>query len=474
LKANDNSKVYGQTFTPASTAFTVPVPPVAGETVTGVAETSTGTAATASVAGSTYPIVITPGSATGTFNPSNYTITYINGALTVTPVPLTIKANDNTKVYGQTFAPAGTAFTTPVAPQNGETVGSVTETSPAGTPPTAAVPGPYAITPSNATGGTFTPSNYTITYVNGALTVTPAPLTIKANDNTKVYGQTFTPAGTAFTTPVAPQNGETVGSVTEISPTGTPPTAAVPGPYPITPSAATGGTFTPANYTITYVNGALTVTPAPLSVKADDATKVFGDTFTPSGTAFATPVAPQNGETVGSITATSPTGTPPTAAVPGPYAITPSNATGGTFTPSNYTITYVDGALLVTPIPVPPVVPPVEPPVVPPVEPPIVPPVVPPIEPPVVPPVVPPLGEATPTLPEERLGHEETPPTTVPPWVPIVVQTSTPPQLLALLPPAPPRQRLVVIEQAPPVVAPVAAPPAIYVAPHRPRKQDRN
>jgi hypothetical protein len=37
-------------------------------------------------------------------------------------------------------------------------------------------------------------------------------------------------------------------------------TATVAGsPYPIVPSAATGGTFAPANYTIYYVNGSLTV-----------------------------------------------------------------------------------------------------------------------------------------------------------------------------------------------------------------------
>jgi hypothetical protein len=85
-------------------------------------------------------------------------------------------------------------------------------------------------------------------------------LTVTANSNTKVYGQTFTPAATAFTT-TALQNGETVGSVTEVSPVGAPATAAVPGPYAITPSAATGGTFTPSNYAITYLNGALTVIP---------------------------------------------------------------------------------------------------------------------------------------------------------------------------------------------------------------------
>ena len=173
-----------------------------------------------------------------------------------------MQANNATKVYGQTAVLAPTDFTTPVAPQNGETVGSVTETS-AGTVATAAVPGPYAITPSGASGGTFNPANYVITYVNGALAVTPAPLTVQANNATKVYGQTAVLAPIDFTTPVAPQNGETVGSVTETS-AGTVATAAVPGPYAITPSGASGGTFNPSNYTITYVNGALAVTPANL------------------------------------------------------------------------------------------------------------------------------------------------------------------------------------------------------------------
>ncbi|CAN1550047.1 MBG domain, YGX type [Burkholderiaceae bacterium] len=159
------------------------------------------------------------------------------------------------KVYGQT--PDLTGFSTS-ALVNGETVGSVTQTS-AGQVANAGVLGnPYVVTPSNATGGTFAPGNYTISYVNGALTVTPAPLTITAQDVSKVYGQT--PALTSFTSsPLA--NGETVGTVTQTS-AGQVATANVSGnPYTVTPSNATGGTFAPANYTISYVNGALTVTP---------------------------------------------------------------------------------------------------------------------------------------------------------------------------------------------------------------------
>jgi filamentous hemagglutinin family protein len=282
LKANDASKVYGQTFTPAGTAFTTPVPPVAGETVTGTTQTSPdGTAVTANVAAGPYDILITPGSATGSFNPSNYTITYLPGKLTVNPAPMTLKANDATKVYGATFTPLGTAFTTPVPLQNGETVGSVSETSPTGTPATASVAGsPYAITitPGSATGGTFTPSNYIIDYLPGTLVVTPAPLTVTANDATKVFGQSITLPGSAFTS-VGLKNDETISSVTETSP-GTVATAPVgnsPYAVTITPGSATGGTFVPSNYTIAYLPGKLTVTPVvttPVDTTPVDSTPV--------------------------------------------------------------------------------------------------------------------------------------------------------------------------------------------------------
>ena len=46
--------------------------------------------------------------------------------------------------------------------------------------------GTYAIVPSAATGSGL--GNYTITYVNGTLTVNPAPLTITANNDSKTYG----------------------------------------------------------------------------------------------------------------------------------------------------------------------------------------------------------------------------------------------------------------------------------------------
>ena len=158
------------------------------------------------------------------YSDPNYVIdqTFNPGILTVTPAALTITANNASKTYGQTASFAGTAFTTSGL-VNGDTVGSVTETS-TGSAATAAV-GTDPIVPSAATFSAGLSSNYTITYANGTLTVNPAALTITANNATKTYGQTASFPGTAFTASGL-VNGDTVSSVTETS-TGSAATAAV-------------------------------------------------------------------------------------------------------------------------------------------------------------------------------------------------------------------------------------------------------
>ncbi len=229
----------------------------------------------------------------------NYTISYVDGDLTVTPAPLTITANDRTKTYGQTVVFAGTEFTSSGL-LNTDTVTSVTLTSP-GAVATATVAGsPYPITPSAAVGSGL--GNYTISYASGALTVSPAPLTITANDRTKTYGQAVVFAGTEFSTSGL-LNADTVTSVSLASP-GAAATATVAGsPYPITPSAAVGSGL--GNYTISYASGALTVSPAALTVTANDRTKVYGQTVVFAGTEF-TSSGLLNTDTVTSVTLTSP------------------------------------------------------------------------------------------------------------------------------------------------------------------------
>ena len=55
--------------------------------------------------------------------------------------------------------------------------------------------------------------NYTISYVNGGLTVEPAALTITADSTSKTYGQTVTLIGTEFTESGL-VNGDTISGVT--------------------------------------------------------------------------------------------------------------------------------------------------------------------------------------------------------------------------------------------------------------------
>src|SRR5438270_13900997 len=57
----------------------------------------------------------------------------------------------------------------------------------------------------------------------------------------------------------------------------TPATPASPiGTYPIIPSPSDNGTGALANYVVTINNGSLTVSPAPLTVTADNVTRAFG------------------------------------------------------------------------------------------------------------------------------------------------------------------------------------------------------
>lgn len=83
--------------------------------------------------------------------------------------------------------------------------------------------------------------------------VAPAPLTITAKYFQKFYGSKLIlgSGNTNFTTSGL-LNGETIGSIILTANGGTAPNDAV-GLYDITPSAAVDGTFSPANYNITYI-----------------------------------------------------------------------------------------------------------------------------------------------------------------------------------------------------------------------------
>ncbi|MGB7848355.1 MAG: MBG domain-containing protein [Candidatus Acidiferrum sp.] len=326
ITAPSPTMTYGgpvPTLTPSYATF------VGGDTAASL--TTPPTCTTAPAVTVTSPVGIYPVTCTGAVDP-NYSITYVAGTLTVNAAPLTITANNASKTYGQTTTFLGTEFAA-AGLLNGDTATSVTLTS-AGAAATAAA-GSYAIVPSAAVGTGLT--NYLITYTNGTLTVNGAPLTITANNASKTYGQAATFAATAFTSSGL-LNGDTITGVTLTS-TGAVATAAV-GPYAIVPSAAVGTGI--GSYTITYLPGTLTVGPAPLTITANNASKIYGQTAAFLGTAF-TATGLLNSDTVSGVTLAS-TGAAATAVV-GPYPITPSAAIGIGLT--NYTIAYANGTLTV-------------------------------------------------------------------------------------------------------------------------------
>ena len=185
---------------------------------------------------------------------------------TVNTAALTITANNQTKVYGAALPTLTASYTGFV---NGDTPASLTTQPTLTTTATASshVSGsPYTITASGAAD-----SNYSISYVAGNLTVTTVPLTITANNQTKVYGAalpTLTASYTGFV------NGDTSASLTTqptLTTTATASSHVSGSPYTITASGAVD-----SDYSITYVAGTLTVTAAALTITANNQTKVYG------------------------------------------------------------------------------------------------------------------------------------------------------------------------------------------------------
>ncbi len=327
ISADDKTKVYGAALPTLTASYSGLVNGDASTSLATQPTLSTTATANSHVGGSPYAINV--GGAADT----DYNISYVAGALTVTAAPLTITEDKQSKSYGpapQTLTASYSGFV------NGDTSASLTTQPTLSTTATAAshVAGsPYAI---NVGGAADT--DYNISYVAGALTVTAAPLTITADNQTKVYGAappTLTASYMGFV------NGDTSASLTTqptLSTTATTASHVVGSPYAITVGGAVDG-----DYSISYVAGSLTVTAAPLTISADDKTKVYGAAL-PTLTASYSGLV--NGDASTSL-ATQPTlSTTTTAAsrVAGsPYAINVGGAAD-----TDYNISYVAGSLTVT------------------------------------------------------------------------------------------------------------------------------
>jgi hypothetical protein len=319
ITANNLSKTFGAvvpTLTATYSGF------VDGNTKANLATPLVlSTSASSSSNAGNYPII-----ASGATS-SNYSILFVDGSLTVSPAPLTITANNKSKTYGAAlpvFTAGYSGFVAGNSAASLTTLGSLT---------TAAVsnsaPGIYAVTANGAVD-----PNYAITYINGVLTVSQASLTITAKNKSQTYGASlpvFTAGYSGFV------DGETAASLTTMeSFTTTANSNSSPNVYPITP----GGAVDP-NYVISYVNGALTVSQAPLTITANNLSNIYGAALpilTASYVGFV------NGNTVTNLTTPITLHTSASSSNNvGTYPITASGATS-----SNYAIKFVNGSLKVT------------------------------------------------------------------------------------------------------------------------------
>ena len=204
-----------------------------------------------------YPIL------QGTLESKNYDITYVPAIFRILPAPLTVTVQDKTKVYGDanptlTYTVTGFKFDETL---ESATDNNVTVETPATLESGA---GEYAI---QASGLTFPAndqgnSNYYAVYVDGTLRITPALLTVTAQDKTKVYGApnpklTYTVTGWKLDDTLENATNNDVQLDTPVG------LYTLVGEYPITPSGLTLplNAQGKVNYDVQYVPGVFRVLP---------------------------------------------------------------------------------------------------------------------------------------------------------------------------------------------------------------------
>ena len=305
ITAKNYSRVYGD----ANPTFEYTT---SGGTLSGTPEITCEATATSPVG--SYDIIVKKGSVT------NEKVTFVNGTLTITKAPLKIKVGNYNKKEGE----ENPEFTlTYEGFKNNETETVLTKKPTVTCNATKdSSPGEYEIKVSGAEA-----TNYEITYSNGKLLVIDKrPVTITAKDYSRVYGDanpTF-----EYTT-----SGGVLAGIPEMSceanatsPVGT---------YDII--VKKGSVL---NDEVTYVKGTLTITKAPLKIKAGNYSKREGEdnpVFTPTYEGF------KNNETEAVLTKKPTLTCDATKDSPaGEYEVKVSDAEA-----TNYEITYSNGKLTI-------------------------------------------------------------------------------------------------------------------------------
>ena len=244
------SKVYGASD-PAELEYQVTGSLYGGDAFSGALVRAAGEAA------DSYSISI--GSLAIAPHPERYALAFSGSNFTITPRVLTVTADSVQKTYGEENPDLSVSYGGFVSGEDSSVLGGSLALTTAAT--TSSGAGVYSITPSG-----LTSSNYAISFVDGELQVNPAPLTITADNKSRVYGDTD-PAFTYQVTAGALINGDTL-SGTAVRTAGNDV-----GSYAIEQGTLTAG----SNYLISYVPGVLVISQRPITVSAETVSKAYGE-----------------------------------------------------------------------------------------------------------------------------------------------------------------------------------------------------
>ena len=273
----------------------------------------------------------------------NYDVTVEAGALTIQPKALTVTLNNASKTYdGQSYPAADFTYTYSGLATT-DTIDQVLTVRFTGTAVNAVNAGSnYTLSADTLAGEKY--GNYTVTVINGKLTINRAPLTVTAVGGSKVYD------GTVFGTPGFMVNGLVGGDTkTELgTPTysGNGATTANAGSHVLSVSLPSNTATN--NYSITYHNGTVEITKKDLTVTAVGGTKTYDGTtsnyryysFTATGLVSADTVSELGSATYGGEATTNKN--------VGTHTLTVT-LNENSYPTKNYNITYVDGTFTVTP-----------------------------------------------------------------------------------------------------------------------------
>jgi len=254
----------------------------------------------------------------------------VSQTIGIAPAGLIVTAANYTMIYGANVPTLATVYTGLV---NLDTNSSLT-TEPmcvTDATSTSAVGGSYSVT----CFGAIDP-NYSVSYVAGTMSVTPAPLVITASDGSAQFGQvpTITPIYDGL---VGGDDASDLTAAPNCTTSAT--TASSPGGY----TSECSGAVDP-NYSISYIAGTVSITAALLEITASDATSAYGSAIAPVEPSYSGFVG---ADTVADLS-TRPTCS--TVAVSGSPAGNYDTNCGGAVD-ANYTFDYATGDYAITSVP---------------------------------------------------------------------------------------------------------------------------